>query len=277
MPLAPVNGIELFYEERGESRDGGPPLILLHGLACGRRMWARQMRRYARRWRVIAYDMRGHGRSSAPDDPAAYSAAHLAQDFAGLLDHLRIERASLVGFSMGGGPSIALALAQPKRVASLVLADVGSGADNPWMTTRLAEAWIEHAARGGKPAMVEDMLRGDFFKTYARRSPWARRHMAALICQNPLHGITFTLAGVVAKRKPLFRMKGALARLRVPTLVLAGARDFVCHKAARLLADTIPGALEARIEGAGHMAPLEAPDAFDAAVEGFLGGMSRTG
>jgi pimeloyl-ACP methyl ester carboxylesterase len=267
MPFARVNGIDLFYREFG----AGPALVLAHGLACGWRMWWPQIERLRRDYRVVVYDMRGHGRSGAPDDPDAYSAALLGQDLAGLLDHLAIERCHVVGFSMGGGPAIALALGQPKRVARMVLADVGSGAENPWAVKRLAEVWSEHARLGGMDAMADNMLLGEFFKTYARRSKRAHRHMRALITQNPLHGICHILAGVLARRKPLFRMRGTLARIGVPTLVLAGEHDHVCHKAARLLASTIPGAVEARVPGAGHMTPLEAPDEFSRLVQGFIG------
>ncbi|MBM3573915.1 MAG: alpha/beta fold hydrolase [Alphaproteobacteria bacterium] len=127
MPFAPANGIDIYYRDFG----AGPPLVLAHGLACGWRMWWPQIRRLRGNRRVIVYDMRGHGRSGAPDDVDLYSTAHLGQNLVGLLDHLNISRADIVGFSMGGGPAIALALGQPDRVRRLVLADVGSGAENP--------------------------------------------------------------------------------------------------------------------------------------------------
>jgi 3-oxoadipate enol-lactonase len=233
-------------------------------------MWWPQIRRFRTTHRVIVYDMRGHGRSGAPDDADAYSAAHLGQDLVELLDHLAVERCRVVGFSMGGGPAMALALGQPRRVERLVLADVGSGAENPWAVKRLAEVWIDHARTGGMDAMADNMLLGEFFKTYARRNPRARRHMRALITQNPLVGMRGILAGMLARRKPLFRMRGTIARIAVPTLVLAGEHDYVCHKAARLLADTIPGAATARVPGAGHMSPLEAADDFHRLILDFM-------
>jgi pimeloyl-ACP methyl ester carboxylesterase len=165
---------------------------------------------------------------------------------------------------------MAAALNRPQRVTRLVLADVGSGAENPWAVTRLAQVWAEHARTGGMSAMADNMLLGEFFKTYARRNLRSCRHMRALITQNPLSGILGILAGVLARRKPLFRMRGTLARIAVPTLVMAGEHDHVCHKAARLLAQTIPDAISARVPGAGHMSPLEAPDAFYGTVRDFI-------
>jgi pimeloyl-ACP methyl ester carboxylesterase len=266
MPRVEVNGLAIAYERFGE----GPPLVLLHGLACGQRMWRRQVAALAQRYQVIVYDMRGHGASDAPDDPAQYSAEHLARDFIALLDALGIAKAHVVGFSLGGGPALALALRHPQRVGALVLAGVGSGAENPWISERLAEIWIGYAREGGMPKMVGEMLRSDFFKTYANRSARARRHMRALICQHPLHGICHTLAGVVARRRSLFRMTGTLAKLHAPTLILLGQQDGVCQKSARLLHASIGGSTLLRVPGAGHMLPLEAPAAFNAAIAQFL-------
>jgi 2-succinyl-6-hydroxy-2,4-cyclohexadiene-1-carboxylate synthase len=96
----------------------GPPVVQLHGLGCGKRMWFHQIRTLRRRFRVIAYDLRGHGQSDAPADATDYSAAHLARDFIGVLDALAIERAAVVGFSLGGGPALALAAGKPERVST---------------------------------------------------------------------------------------------------------------------------------------------------------------
>jgi 3-oxoadipate enol-lactonase len=106
----------------------GPPVLLLHGLACGKRMWFHQIRALRRRFHVIAYDLRGHGQTDAPQHAADYSAAHLARDLVGVLDALDIKQAAIVGFSLGGGPALALAASKPERVSRLVLADVGGGA-----------------------------------------------------------------------------------------------------------------------------------------------------
>jgi len=121
-------------------------------------------------------------------------------------------------------------------------------------------------------ALADNMLLADFFKTYARRGPRQRRHMRALLTQHPLHGVCHILAGVLARRKPMFRMRGVLEKIAVPTLVLAGEHDYVCHKAAKLLHNTIPGAVAVRVPGAGHMVPLEEADEFHRVVDTFLAG-----
>ena len=169
--------------------EANPPLLLIHGFACGMRMWSRVIAQLAPRRRVIAMDLRGHGLSGAPRDAAQYSAAHLVRDLAGFLDALKLDRIDLVGFSLGGGPALGLALTQPLRVRRLVLADVGSGAENPWGLVRLSQVWVDHARRGGWDQLAPDMLRGEFFKHLARRGPSSRRYMNALLRQHELHGI----------------------------------------------------------------------------------------
>ena len=251
----------------------GPPVVLLHGFACGKRMWFHQTRALRRHFRVVAYDLRGHGLTGAPAAATDYSAAHLARDLVGVLDALKIERAAIVGFSLGGGPALALAASRPERVSRLVLADVGAGADDPLKIEGMARRWGSLIRRGDIDELVADMLRSELFKVYARRSARARRHMAGLIRATPIDGLRFTLSEVLAKRKSLFRATGVLKAVQAPTLVLVGQEDYACSKAARLLAGTIPNAALKVIVGSGHMAPLEQPAAFTAALMEFLGGI----
>ena len=254
----------------GDAGDG-PPVVLLHGLACGKRMWFHQILALRKRFRVIAYDQRGHGLTDAPAVATDYSAGHLARDLVGVLDALKIERAAIVGFSLGGGPALALAASQPERVSRLVLADVGAGTDDPlkieWMTRR----WLTLIRQDDVDELVADMLRSEFFKVYARRDARRRAHMAALIRATPLDGLRFTLSQVLAKRKSLFLLPGLLKSVQAPTLVMVGQYDYVCSKSARLLAQTIPSARLKIIENSGHMSPLEQPAAFSAALLEFLG------
>src|SRR6266481_7316159 len=141
----PVGDIELACRITG----CGKPVMLVHGLACGQRMWFHQRLKLSDRHTVITYDQRGHGESDAPDDPSRYSAAHLARDLAGILDALACDKVAVVGFSMGGGPALALAAARPERITHLVLADVGSGADDAWRIQWLARRWVDFAERTG--------------------------------------------------------------------------------------------------------------------------------
>ncbi len=262
-----VGDLAVAVSDRGE----GPPVLLLHGFACGKRMWFHQIRALKERFRVIAYDQRGHGLTDAPAVASGYSASLLARDLIGVLDALEIERAAIVGFSLGGGPALALAATRPERVSDLVLADVGAGADDPVKIEALARQWVSLIDRGRTDDLVCEMLRSELFKIYARRSRRRRDHMAALIRATPIDGLRFTLSEVLSKRKSLFRLTGLLRSVQAPTLVVVGQLDYVCSKASRLLAESIPNATLRIIENSGHMAPLEQPAAFNAALTEFLG------
>jgi len=163
-----VGDVELAVADTGR----GHPLVLIHGLACGKRMWFEQTRALKERFRVIAYDQRGHGLSDAPSDPRQYSPAHLAGDLVAVLDALELERAAIVGFSLGGGPALALAATAPERVSRLVLADVGAGADDMWRSQWLSQRWTKLIDRGAIDDLVCDMLRSEFFQAIcgAKRS-----------------------------------------------------------------------------------------------------------
>src|ERR1700719_3436165 len=234
----------------------GPPVVLLHGLACGKRMWFHQIRALRRRFRVIACDLRGHGNVDAPQLATEYSAAHLARDLVGVLDALDIKQAAIVGFSLGGGPALALAASKPERVSRLVLADVGTGADDPVKIEGMTRRWGALIGQGEIDELVCNMLRSELFKVYARRSSRRREHMAALIRATPIDGLRFSLSEIVAKRKSLFRLTGALSSVRVPTLVVVDEYDYVCSKASRFMAKHIRGAALRIIKNSGHMSPL---------------------
>ena len=264
--IANVNGIELAYAIEGH----GPPLVLIHGLACGRRMWFHQIRALRETFTVITYDQRGHGLSTAPKNHQHYSGALLTEDLLGLLDYLGIDSCRLVGFSLGGGPALGVAISKPEKVSGLVLAGVGSGAENVTLIPSIVRRWVSLANRQGMQSLADEMLRAEFFKTYATRSARNRRYMGALIKSTPLHGLVFTLSEVLGKRRSVFRMAAGLKLIQARTLVLRGERDNVCRASSKILAVTIPYARQAVIPQAGHMAPLEAPGNFNAALISFL-------
>jgi len=261
-----VGNFGLSVEEAGR----GHPIVLIHGLACGKRMWFQQMRALQEQFRVIAYDQRGHGLSDAPADPRHYSSAHLASDLVGVLDALKVERAAIVGFSLGGGPALALAATAPERVSRLVLADVGAGADDMWKSQWLSQRWTNLIDRGATDELVCDMLRSEFFKRFAMQGVRSRDYMAGLIRATPRLGLRNILSEVLAKRKSLFRMTTVLKSLEVPTLILIGQHDNVCRAPARLLSSTTPNASIERTPNAGHMAPLENAAMFTFQIQNFM-------
>jgi pimeloyl-ACP methyl ester carboxylesterase len=153
-----LNGIEIEYQDGGQ----GSPVLLGHGYSATGRMWDGQRAALGDRYRVISWDMRGHGRTDSPTDPAQYSAALTVADMRGLLQHCGVERAVVGGLSLGGYVALAFYLAHPEMVRALVICDSGPGYRNaearaawnrrwPAAAGRCARRWATTARRRASP------------------------------------------------------------------------------------------------------------------------------
>jgi len=268
-----VNGVELVYDEAG---DAGRPFLLVHGFSGYRDDFAAQLPPLARLGRTIAYDHRGHGDSTKTGDPASYSFAQLADDLLGFVDALGLERFDLLGHSMGGMVSLRFALANPDRVASLVLMDTAS---EP-LTGRLPREIFEAGAKIGREAGMEklvDIIRANpneqAIRTEAdrrlerewgseRHATYQRMRLGRMDPEAFLSlGLELTQAEPLTPR---------LGELRCPTLVLVGEQDNGFLKAADVMAQAIPGARRVTIPEGGHCPQIETPDAWYAAVSAHL-------
>jgi pimeloyl-ACP methyl ester carboxylesterase len=262
MPKARVNGIDLQYIEAGS----GDPLLLIMGFGGDHLAWAFQTPVFAQRYRVIAFDNRGAGQSDAPDIP--YTTRMMADDAAGLLDHLRIERAHVLGVSMGGMIAQELALNHPRRVRSLQLHCTLARPD------RYMHALIENwrVVRGNVSA--EEWMRIVALwlfspVTYAERPEFVETIIQTGIA-NP-H--PFTLTGFL-RQGDAVRTHDTLDRLgtlAAPTLVSVADDDIlVPARCSRALAGAIAGAALTTLDRAGHCHFWERPDAFNAMCLEFL-------
>jgi pimeloyl-ACP methyl ester carboxylesterase len=251
-------GERIYFECAGE----GPALVLTHGAGGNHAVWFEQVPHFARARRVVLWDQRGFGRSTArggPNTPARATA-----DLAALLDRLGIARADLVGQSMGGWAVLGLALSQPARVRSLVLADTPGGIDTP----ELRASWISLAKGGGfatnelgrHPAVARD-----FFD----------RHPERAVLYQQLGGFGEpSLADVLPSLVATKHDAAALAKLACPVLLIVGEADTlfppaVIHTSAKQL----PSACRARvttIPRAGHSPYFEEPAEWNRVVSEFL-------
>jgi pimeloyl-ACP methyl ester carboxylesterase len=263
--MALTNGARLHYEIAG----AGEPLVLVHaGIADGR-MWDGQVARFARRYRVVRYDMRGFGRSAIVEGPYAHH-----EDLRTLLDSLGIERAFLVGCSMGGRTIIDFALEHPGRVRALVLVgsalggfDAGEDPPKQWEELVAAEdagdlgrvselevqIWVDGPYRGpdGVDSAVRDLV----------------REMNLIALKNEASGL--------GDERPLEPPAvNRLVEIQVPTLVIVGDLDRPeIIEAADLLQKRIPRARRAVIPGTAHLPNLERPQGFNRVVLEFLEGL----
>jgi pimeloyl-ACP methyl ester carboxylesterase len=271
MPIARVNGINLYFEDTGS----GPAVIWVHGFSCGIRTWDPQVRDLSSTRRVIAYDVRGFGISEAPEDAAAYSQSISVADLAALIDHLRLERAVVGGLSMGGNIALNYALAHPHRVSALIIADTGAGSDNAPDWAAGAQRYAQAADRGGVEAFADLACANPLFARYLEQGPDRERFIRSCLMTHRAHGIAHTAREVLVKRPSIYSLETELRALRVPTLLIVGEHDAPCVKVHEFMARTIPGARSVVLPGVGHLSNLEAPELFNGHVRQFLDEVAR--
>jgi pimeloyl-ACP methyl ester carboxylesterase len=264
---ATIEGAVIEYDVRGE----GPAVLLLHAFPLGLFMWEAQVDALAATHRVVRFDARGFGGSSAGEDPLTME--RIADDGAALLSLLGIEKAIVGGCSMGGYAALAFVRRHPGRLSGLVLQDTRAGADT-------AEARATRAAQAGKvlsegaSAAVEAFLPKLVGETTHRERPALVGHLRERILATPPVGIANALHGLAARADS----RETLPTIAVPTLVLVGAEDVLTPPSeAALLAAAIPRARLDVIPAAGHLTNLENPAAVNAALRAFLAGDALAG
>ncbi|HTW35990.1 MAG TPA: alpha/beta fold hydrolase [Rhizomicrobium sp.] len=250
MPSLKVREISLAYDDVGP-REAPDTIVLLHGFSSNRDEnwrrvgWLGAFER--RRMRAIAFDLPGHGESDKPHDPAAYQIDALTADLVAALDALGVPSASLMGYSMGARLSLAIALAQPERFDRLILGGVGGRMfDAPPPGNPMAEAMEAANAE----AISDPLLKS--FRMFADEQGEDRKALAAFARARGGSGYD----------------RNDLARLRMPTLVVAGARDALAGSPDDLAAE-IPGGRGVTLPGCDHFSAI-AHALFKAAVFDFL-------
>jgi len=248
MPYLTRDGVNIYYEERG----AGPAVLLSHGYSASARMWKGQMDALSDRYHLIAWDMRGHDRSDSPYNPALYSHETTVADMTAILDACGAQRAVIGGLSLGGFMSLAFNLAHPERVTAMMLFDTGPGykKDGP------REEWNKMAG-----SMASALERKGLDAMGAGAEVRIAHHRSA-------QGLAHAARGMLAQSDG--RVIESLPSIRVPTLVLAGAKDVQFLAATDYMAAKIPGAEKVLIEGAGHAANIDQPEAFNKSMRSFL-------
>ena len=256
-----TNGIETNYEIHGS--EGAPWLVLSHSLACSVRMWDPQIEALKGRYRILAYDTRGHGASGAPAGP--YSLEMLADDLKALLDAVGAKNPHYCGLSMGGMIGQTFALKYPGVFRTLTLADT---------TSRYpAEAWpqwqarIKTAEEQGMAPLVQATLERWFTEPFRRQNPGAVEAVRKLIVSTPVAGYVGCCHAI-----PKIDLTARLKEIKCPILVIVGENDPGTPPAmAREIHENAPGSRLAILPQAAHLANLENPAAFTKAMQDFLG------
>lgn len=255
--FAEVNGTKLYYEASGK----GPAVVLVHGGLNDRRLWDEQMGPLSKSFRVVRYDMRGFGKSAVPDRQYWPT-----EDLRALLDFLKIEKATIVGLSLGGIVAADFAFEHPERVERLVFVGSGLRGDRQPPDEKSMAAY-RALVNEGPEKYFETFLKADLLAGLRDR-PQARERMRTLMLDN-YKALSYLRAGHAQSPEPPTIER--LGRINFPTLVIVGSLD---SRNLLNIADTltqgIPGARKVTIPGASHHPPVETPAEFNRALLDFL-------
>jgi 3-oxoadipate enol-lactonase len=259
--FAEINGTKIYYEVAG----AGHPLVLIHGGQMDSRMWDEQFHLFSKTYRVVRFDVRGYGKS-----PASKNVYASEDDLAALLKFLKMEKAYIVGLSLGGRIAIDFALAHPEMTDGIVPVAPGlsgfhfSDDPNEWNVLRAVQA--------GDFAKAADYWLQSGYMAPAMENPKIAPRLRQLSLENVHENLDNPLLETMPNPPGIDR----LPEIKAPTLILVGNRDVPdIHEICGLLRARIPGAKEIVIEGSGHVVNMEKPEEFNRAVLEFLASLSK--
>jgi pimeloyl-ACP methyl ester carboxylesterase len=262
------DGVALHYEEAG----AGTPVVFVHEFGGDHRSWEPQMRHFSRLYRCIAYNARGYPPSDVPEDWKRYSQERARDDIRSVLDGLKIERAHVVGLSMGANATLHFGLTYPQRALSLTFAGGGYGS-HPATHAKFQEdsrANAETIRKHGMAHFVSTYGLGSARVQYQNKDPRGFEEFLRQFNEHSALGSMNTLLGVQARRPSFYDMTAELAKLTVPLLVMTGDEDEPSIEAKVMIKRAAPAAGLAVLPKSGHGINLEEPALFNQLLEGFF-------
>ncbi|MBV5265218.1 alpha/beta fold hydrolase [Pinisolibacter aquiterrae] len=269
MPFATASdGTRLWVEEAGV----GTPIVFVHEFGGDHRAWEPQMNFFARRHRCVTFAARGYPPSDVPSAVDAYSQAIAVTDILAVMDHLAIEKAHVVGLSMGGFATAHFGLVAPERALSLVIAGAGYGAEKQFedyfrgVSLDVADNFEKKTAR----VFAETYALGASRVQFENKDPRGWRAFADRLAEHSDLGAANTMRGVQARRPSLYDLEAEFAKMPVPTLVMVGDEDDHCLQPGIFLKKTIPACGLAVLPKTGHTLNIEEPELFNAHLREFI-------
>ena len=266
--LTTKDGVKLYYEETGD----GMPVVFVHEFAGDVRSWEPQIRYFSRRYRCINFAARGFFPSDVPDDPDMYSQENARDDILAVLDELEIEKAHIVGLSMGGFATLHFGIIYPQRASALVVAGAGYGAGEA-VAQQFRRETAEAAAR------VESETMAKFGKSYAvgptrvqfqNKDPRGWKEFEKQLCEHSSLGSAYTMRGVQGRRPSLYDLESQMREMSVPTLILNGDEDDPCLDIGLFMKRHIRSSGLVLLPQTGHASNLEEPALFNQFVDDFF-------
>jgi pimeloyl-ACP methyl ester carboxylesterase len=260
--------VKLHVEEAGE----GTPILFIHEFGGNHQSWEPQLRYFSRRHRCISYAARGYPPSDVPDSVEAYSQVIAADDAVAVLDALKIEKAHIVGLSMGGFCTVHFGLRTPERALSLTVAGAGYGCEKEFeeyfrgVSLEVADSFEKQGAREFSKIYALGASRVQF----QNKDPRGWQEFADRLATHSDRGAANTMRGVQARRPSFYDLEDGLKKMMVPTLVIVGDEDDHCLQPGIFLKKTIPACGLSVFPKTGHTLNLEEPAAFNALLAEFI-------
>jgi pimeloyl-ACP methyl ester carboxylesterase len=268
MRIVTRDGVGLHVEEAGQ----GHPILFIHEFGGNHASWEPQMRFFARRYRCISYAARGYAPSDIPETIDAYSQRIAVDDAIAVLDALGIEKAHIVGLSMGGFATVHFGLVAPERALSLTVAGAGYGCEKEFedyfrgVSLEVADNFEKQGAREFSKIYALGASRVQF----QNKDPRGWREFADRLATHSDKGAALTMRGVQARRPSFYDLEAELKLMDVPTLVVVGDEDDHCLQPGIFLKKTIPACGLSVFPKTGHTLNLEEPQAFNSLLADFF-------
>lgn len=273
MPYAQSTGARLYYEETGS----GVPIVFVHEFGADLREWEQQVRWFSREFRCIRYNARGYPPSDVPQSDDLYGQGHAADDIASVMDAAGVDRAHIVGLSMGGFATLHFGLRHAKRALSLTAAGAGSGA--PKASREMFKTESQHAAQRyldeGSGEMAKSLGVGSTRIQLLVKDPQGWNEFVQHHAEHSAEGSSYTLRNYQALRPSLWDFEAEFRACTIPTLLITGDEDEPCLDANVWLKRIMPAARLWVVPATGHAVNLEEPAAFNAGIQEFLSMVDR--
>ena len=260
--------IKLYYEEVGS----GIPVVFVHEFAGDVRSYEMQMRYFGQRYRCIAFNARGYPPSDVPESAELYSQERARDDIRAVLDALKIDKAHIVGLSMGGFATLHFGFTYADRTRSLVIAGCGYGAapDKRAQFAGEAEAAAKNFQQVGMAKAAEGYALGPTRVQFQNKDPRGWQEFATQLAEHSTEGAAQTLRGVQARRPSIFDLVDKMKTNTTHNLIMTGDEDWPCLEPGLLMKRTIPTAALVVMPNAGHAINLEDPGAFNQHIADFF-------
>ena len=262
------DGVKLYYEEVGS----GVPIVFVHEFAGDSRSWESQLRHFCRRYRCIAFSARGYPPSDVPDEGEKYSQARARDDIRAVLDALKIDKAHVIGLSMGGFAALHFGFTYPDRARSLVVAGCGYGAapDQRAQFAVETEAAARRFEELGMAKAATSYALGPSRVQFQNKDPRGWQEFADQLAQHSSTGAALTMRGVQKQRPSLYDLADEMKTIKTPTLIMTGDEDWPCLAPALLMKRMILSTALVVVPNTGHAVNLEEPADFNRHIDDFL-------